>query len=337
MPRKMLMLRLEQMFPNFSRQKKESAYHLSMRQQHDDDSATMANRLFAMAKSAYYDAYVAEKKLAAARQQQKQLTLLIQLATGRLQYNEASPAGLYKARARLADLKALEVQLQSLSSQAGAVLSSLMNRHSPEPLRVDTESTVTHLRPPILGVDTAYMLTHRSDIMRTSDEIRSLQLNRQVLSAGAEPVFGLHWDNMRMDGGGYMYSLMASVSIPIAPWFSKGYRSKSRAIGYRIQAMRKMQENRALEAVGRVRKDWIKLQAARSDLRIFEREVIPAYAQTFRAYLNAYGENTAGIFETLAAWNELTAKKMDYWDKVSRLLHVRTLLETEMQLDKEGN
>src|SRR5699024_1743020 len=43
MPRKMLMMRLQQMFPNFSKQKKEKEYYQSFAAQNTDDRATMRN------------------------------------------------------------------------------------------------------------------------------------------------------------------------------------------------------------------------------------------------------------------------------------------------------
>ncbi len=100
---------------------------------------------------------------------------------------------------------------------------------------------------------------------------------------------------------------------------------------YEIQAMQKMRKNKALEALGAIRKDWLDLQAAHKDLQIFQTQVIPAYAKAFQANLNAFSENTGDIYETLMAWNDLTMKKMEYYDKLADLLNIRITLETEMQ------
>lgn len=331
--RKMLMLRLQQMFPNFSRQNKEREYYHSLRNQNKDDSSTMKNMLFARAKMAYYDAYIAAKKLAIIGKQEKQIELLLQIAEGRLPYGKANLPDVYKARAKLSDLRSMRVQLQSMTTQATAILSSLMDRPQALSFSIDTAAVIEHSDLAVLQIDSAYILANRSDVIHTSDEIHSLRLHKEVVNSQSKPTFGLDLDNMRMNTGGYMYSAMITMSIPIAPWFSKGYRAKAKAVDYRVQAMHKMQENQVQEAIGNIRKDWLKLEAAQKDVQIFRDEVMPAYAKTYQSYLNAFSENTGDIYETLMAWDELTMKEMQYWDKISDLLNVRVMLETEMQQD----
>jgi outer membrane protein TolC len=333
MPRKMLMLRLKQMFPNFNKQKKEQEYYQSFANQNEDDRATMQNMLFAKAKMAYYDAFIAEKKLTILHEQQKQLQLLIQIAEGRLAYGKARLPNIYKARAKLSDLQSMQVKLQSKTKQAVAILNSLMNRPLNAPLSIDTSIDLQQVN--ILQIDSTYIRTNRSDIAHTSDAIHTMKLKQKMAAQMAKPTFGITWDNMRMpafeNNGMYMFSAMAMISIPIAPWFSKGYKSKINAMDYQIQAMKKMREHQVLKALGNIQKDWLNLQSAKHELQIFKNEVIPAYAKTYQANLNAFSENTGDIYETLMAWNDLTMKKMEYYDKLGDLLNIRVMLETEIQ------
>jgi len=338
MPRKMLMLRLQQMFPNFSKQHKEQDYYRSFAAQNTDDRETMKNMLFAQAKMAYYDAYVSEKKLAIISEQEKQLQLLIQIAEGRLAYNKASLPNIYKARAELSDLQSMRIKISSKVDESAAIMNSLMNHQAEAPLQVDTSVDLQQQPAGILAIDSIYVKTHRSDIHRITDEIHSMDLKQQVASSTSKPVFGITWDNMRMpvisSGGNnsmYMFSAMAMVSIPIAPWFSKGYKSEVRSMNFQIQAMQKMQEDQVQQSLGNIRKDWLNLQSANKDLQIFQSEVIPAYVKTYQANLNAFSENTGDIYETLMAWSDLTMKRMEYYDKLSDLLNIRVILETEMQ------
>lgn len=336
--RKMLMLRLQQMFPNFSQQRKEQAFHRSYAQQYQDDRETMKNRLFAKAKLAYYDTYIAAKKIKVIGEQQKQLKLLIQIAEGRLAYGKARLANIYKARAKLSDLTSMKIKLQSMHDQAVAVLNSLMNLPIYASLQLDTTTAVMEQHADILQVDSSYIQKHRSDIQHIRDEIHSMRLKQEVVSAEKKPTFGLSFDNMRMpvrmegkNSSMYMYNVMAMVSIPIAPWFSKGYKAEARSIDDQIHAMQKMQDGQVHEVIGNIRKDWLRLQSARKDLNIFQSQVIPAYGKVFQSNLNAFSENTGDIYETLSAWDELTMKKLTYYDKLETLLNIQVMLETEMQ------
>jgi outer membrane protein TolC len=338
MPRKMLMLRLQQMFPNFSKQQKEQDYYQSFAAQNTDDRETMKNLLFARAKMAYYDAYVAEKKLAVISQQEKQIQLLIQIAEGRLAYNKASLPNIYKARAKFSDLQSMRIEISSKVGQTAAILNSLMNRPVEAPLQVDTSVNLLQQSVNILAIDSIYVRTQRSDIRRITDEIHSMNLKQQVASSMSKPVFGITWDNMRMPvstslgkKGMYMFNAMATISIPIAPWFSKGYKSKINAMDYQIQAMQKIKENQVLKALGNIHKNWLSLQSSKRDLQIFKNEVIPSYAKTYQANLNAFSENTGDIYETLMAWNDLTMKRMEYYNKLAGLLNIKVMLETEIQ------
>ncbi len=337
-PRRMLMLRLQQMFPNFSKQKKEAAYYQSFARQNQDDKATIQNMLFARAKMAYYDALIAEKKLVIIAEQSKQLQLLIQIAEGRLAYNKASLPNIYKAKAKLSDLGAMRIKTGSIIDQSVAIMNSLMDRPTGNALQIDTAEDPLQEQINILQVDTAYVQTHRTDILHTADEIHSIRLNQEVSSSQAKPQFGITWDNMRMPAGSptgnssmYMYNIMGMITIPIAPWFSKGYKSEVGSMDYQVAAMQKMQDNQVQQALGNIRKDWLSLQSARRELRIFQDEVIPSYAKTYQANLDAFSENTGDIYETLMAWDDLTMKKIEYYDKLSDLLSIRVMLETEMQ------
>jgi outer membrane protein TolC len=330
-PRKMLMLRFQQMLPNFTQQKKEKEYYRSFARQNQDDRATLQNMLFARAKMAYYDAFVAAKKLAVIGEQSRQLGLLIRIAEGRLAYNKASPPNIYKARAKLSDLESLRIKMSSVMDQSAAILNSLMGNPADASLRIDTSGNFEGGQVDILHIDAAYVQAHRTDITHVTDEIHSMELQREVSTAMAKPRFGITWDNMRMNSGMYMYDVMAMVTIPIAPWSSKGYKSQERSIDYEVEVMQKKQDDQVQQALGNIRKDWLNLEAAGKDLQIDQDEVIPSYAKTYQANLNAFSENTGDIYETLAAWDDLTMKKMEYYDKLSNLLDIRVMLETEIQ------
>lgn len=331
MPRKMLMVRLQQMFPNFGKQRKEKAYYESLSKLDTDDRATMKNRLLTKAKFAYYNAYVAEKRLAVIRRQEKQVQLLIDIFQGRLPYDRAKLPAIYKARARLSDLQSMEIQLQSATHQSAAVLNSLMNRSQEAAFIVDTTENFEQVSLTRPSIDSYYIMSNRSDMKHFSDEMHSLRLNKEAILQETRPVFGLTWDNMRMNGNRYMYSAMATLSVPIAPWFSKGYQAKANAIDYQIQALQKRKAGQLLQAIGNIHSDQLKLEAAERDLTIFKNEVIPAYEKTYKSYMIAFSENAGNLYETLDAWNDLTQKQLEYWDKVSKLLNIRVMLETELQ------
>lgn len=334
MPRKMVMLHLEQMFPDFSKQKNEQDYYQSFAQQNKDDRLTEENILFSKAKKAFYNALIAEKKLGVLKEQESQLQLLIKITEGRLQYNKASLPAIYKAKASLSDFDLQRLNLKSIISQEIIQLNTLMNNPPDLPITLDTSLNFEYEEINILPIDSLYIQNHRSDIVRFSDEIHTMKLEQKTTAQSSKPSFGISWDNMRMNNGMYMYDAMAMVSIPIVPWFSKGYKSKINAMDYQIQALQKMKEEQTISALGNIRKTWKILQTEKKELELIRDKIIPDYSNTFQAYLNAFSENNGNVFETLQAWNDLTAKKMEYLDKTGNMLDTQIMLETEIQKER---
>ncbi|MDE3212925.1 MAG: TolC family protein [Bacteroidota bacterium] len=330
-PRKMVMIRIQQMFPNLNEKRGEQAYYQSFTRQYLDEYHTMENNLFSRARDAYFEAWVAEKKLAIIDAQEKQIELLIQIAEGRLAYNKANPANIYKAKAALSDLRSRRINLNSLVLQASAEINGLMYRPVDAELQVDTTSQYVQNTYAILQADSLYLMKNRSDFRFITDQIQSLSLQQKVVASRSRPHFGITWDNMRMASGMYMYNIMAMVTIPIAPWSSRGYQTEVKSLGNEIRSMQDQLQDQVSQALGTVRRTWLRVSAARKDLEIYESEVIPAYEKAYQADLNAYGENMGDIYETLDAWNEVTQKKMDYYDKLDGLLHMQVQLQKELQ------
>lgn len=329
--RKMPMIRLQQMFPNFVRQKNQKTYYESFSQLNKDDKETMKNQLFFQAKNTFTEAYIAEKKLSVLEQQEKQIQLLLKIAEDRLQYSKAELPNIYKIRARLSDLKSQRIKIESAVGQSSAILNSLMNRPVGRPLEIDTLADPATNRINILSIDSGYIKNHRSDIDRISNEIETAKLQQKSILSQSKPTFGITWDNMRMAGGMYMYNIMAMMTIPIARWSAKGYKNDARSLDFEIQAKQKDFEDRVQQTLGAVRKQQLEIQTAKEDLNIFKTEVIPAYQKTLQANLDALGENQGNIYETLTAWEDLTMKEFEYYEKLSDLIKSEIGLQATIQ------
>lgn len=329
--RKMPMIRLQQMFPNFAHQKNQKAYYESFSQLNKNDRETMKNQLFFQAKNTFTEAYIAEKKLAVLDQQEKQIQLLLKIAEGRLQYGKADLPNIYKIRAKLSDLKSQRIKIESVVGQSSAILNSLMNRPVGQPLEIDTLADLAANRINILSIDSGYIQNHRSDIQRVSNEIETDKLQQKSILSQSKPTFGITLDNMRMAGGMYMYNVMAMVTIPIAPWSKKGYKNEVHSIDFEIQAKQKDFEDKVQQTLGVVHKQQLEIKTAEQDLNIFKTEIIPAYQKTLQANLDALGENQGNIYETLTAWEDLTMKEFEYYEKLSDLIKSKIELQATIQ------
>ena len=78
-----------------------------------------------------------------------------------------------------------------------------------------------------------------------------MQLNQQLQKFQAKPDFKIRFDHMQPLGNmPTVFTAMAMVSIPIAPWSSKMYKSEVKGMGYDIEAMKHSRETILIETRG---------------------------------------------------------------------------------------
>ncbi|POY35365.1 hypothetical protein C3K47_14975 [Solitalea longa] len=329
--RKMLMLNVDQMLPNFANQKAKAEYYQSFKNQNMNDYFTLKNKLFAEAKSAYFTELISTKRLSVLAEQGKMLELLIKIAEARLQYSQADLPTIYNARAKLGSLESMKIKEESMIRQARSTLNYLMSKPLTSDLQIDTSMSLSRYKEQITQYDTSFVLQNRSDIQRMTNEITSMRLNQKVAQTMSKPMFGVGFKNMRMADGTYMYSAMASMKLPLVPWSSKGYKSEVKAINYEIMAMEKERKNMVNETTSMIKNTMLDLQAQYKGLDIYEQRILPDYKKTFEVNLNAFGENKGDIFRTLMAWDDLLMKRMDYLNVLDQTYKMEVMYEEAIQ------
>ncbi|AFD07570.1 outer membrane protein [Solitalea canadensis DSM 3403] len=329
--RKMFMVNVDQMLPNFANQKAKSEYYKSFRNQNQNDYETLKNKLFAQAKAAYYTELISVKRLKVIEEQSKMLELLIKIAEARLQYSQSDLPTIYNAKAKISSLESMKIKEESMIKQSRSTLNYLMGRPLTDDFKVDTSLALNRYTEQISQYDTSFVMHNRSDIQRMSNDIASMRLNQKVAQTMAKPMFGFGFKNMRMQDGTYMYSAMASMKLPIVPWASKGYKSEVKAIDYEIKAMERERTNMVRETSSMIKNTMLDLQAQYREVDVYEKRILPDYKKTFDVNLNAFGENKGDIFRTLMAWDDLLMKRMDYLNVLDQTYKMEVMYEEAIQ------
>src|ERR1035437_8854008 len=105
-------------------------------------------------------------------------------------------------------------------------------------------------------------------------------------------------DPMMMDGLGqteYMYSLMASVTLPFMPWSSGRISSKEEQLQADISGLSMEKKNMQGEMIAQLNGALTKLESQREQSRLYETQVLPLYRQAFEAQLSEYKNNRLSI------------------------------------------
>jgi outer membrane protein TolC len=128
------------------------------------------------------------------------------------------------------------------------------------------------------------------------------------------------------------YTIEGMVSIPIAPWSSKMYKSNVRGMNLQIDAMKRGREAILNEAQGMVASMAWEIQTARKQLDNFEQKIIPALEKNYEALMLAYQENREELPFVIDAYEALLMSQTQYLDTMRR--YYRMIVEYEKQLEK---
>lgn len=326
------MLSVEQAIPNPARLNAREAWYGSRASVEEDRLLASYNELRAAAKKAYYQWAVLAKKQAVLLEMERIMQTMKKLAEIRYPYAQATLGNIYKAEGRLYEVQNMLLMLEGEIEMQNIQLNTLMNLPPGTDYRIDTAAIA---EPEIiLPADTTGLAARRSDIRAMEGSIRSMELNRAFMGTEAKPDFRLRFDHMSSYSGmmPQQFTLMAMVSIPIAPWASRGYRSQVQGMGYEIQAMEEEREAMLTEAAGMLVQMQTELRSLSLQLQNYQERIIPALQKNFRTVMLAYEENKEELPVLIDAWESLNSAQLSHLDQLQKFY--TTLAEYEKVFER---
>lgn len=323
-----LMFSVEQMIPSGAKLNAKKNYISSLASIQQNNADWTKNILRNNAKLLYYQRYVAEKKMRTVKENLQLLNLFIATAEERYKYNQSDLSTIYKAQAKITDLKNMQSMLLSQIAESNIGLNILMNRDINTSFNIDTNIVLKNYET-FPFVDTSSV--KRSDILSIKNSIVSMTLNQKYMSSFRKPDFGFKAQHMQMFGMPNQFSVMGMVTIPIVPWSSKMYKSEVKSMGFEIEAMLKEKETMQLMAVKMSSEKITMLRFEKEQLNYYESEIIPSYQKNLETSLLAYKQNTGSFFILLDAWDMTLMKQMEYLNKLNSVLKLQAEYEFETE------
>jgi hypothetical protein len=319
---------IEQMIPNQSKLNAKKEYLNSLTEIERSKSEWTKNELSREAKILYYHRYVTEKKQSIITESEEILNLLLTTAEAKFSNNQSQLQTIYKAKARLAELKNMQYMLLGIIAESNIGLNILMVSDVTTVFKIDS---LIEPKKNILTPNDTSTISKRSDIVAMSKYIQSMQLEQQVMKIGNRPDFGMRAEHMQMFGMPNQWSVMGMMTIPIVPWASKMYSSETKSIGFQIQSMELEKQTIKLMANRMLSEKYTMLNYETKQYENYMKEIIPAFENNLQANLLAYKQNTGDFFVLLDAWEMVLMKKMEMIDKLFNILK----LEAEYEYEKE--
>lgn len=325
-----IMLQLEQDIPNPSKLNAQKRYIASKGDVELAGRGIAMNTFKAQAKSLYYNWIVATQRIQVLRENDKIMQMMKKIEQIRYPYNQSQLSGVFRAGAKIEENQNMIRMQEGEIAKARAWLNSLMNLPGNQPLQIDSAYVPRFI--PEATLDTASLAAQRKDIVQMEQNIRSMKLGIGAMQAQARPDFKLRFDHMSPLGGMMpkAYSVMGMISIPIAPWASKMYKSEVKAMDYEIKAMEKQRSGMLQESQGMLYGMQYEIQSMQKRLAAMEDKIVPALKRTLDADFANYQENKLQINAVIGSWEALTMMQANVLDEKMKLYQMIVDYEKEL-------
>lgn len=325
-----LMLQLEQDIPNPA---KLNAKKRSIASQGNVERANRditGNDFKAQAKRLYFNWLVAKQRIAVLQENEKIMMTMKKIEEVRYPYNQSQLSGVYKATAKIEDNHNMIRMQEGTIAKARSWLNSLMNAPGNQAFEID--ATFQPVFELAASYDTASIAAARKDVFKMEESIRSMELDIQSMKQEKKPDFKVKFDHMYpLDGMmPQAFSAMGMISIPIAPWSSKMYKSGIKAMQYNIQAMQTERAAMLQETQGMLYGMQFEIQSMQKRVAAMEEKIIPALRQTLDANFLNYQENKLALSNVIDSWEALTMMQSSVLDEKLKLYEM--IVDYEKQL-----
>jgi outer membrane protein, heavy metal efflux system len=327
-----VMVSIEQNIPNPAKQAATERYYSSRAAVEELGRVRQFNALRAQAKSAYYQGLVAEEKRKILRESESIVQLMLKLANIRYPYNQGSLGSIYKTEGRLHEIQNMLLMTEGEAEQSRHTLRAIMNLPADAPILVDTTTVVRFDRNAFVA-DTASLRTQRSDVRQLDKTIAMMRLNQELQKYQAKPEFRFRFDHMQPLGNGMptQFTAMAMVSIPVAPWASKMYKSETKGMTHDIEAMKRGQDAIVLETRGMLAGMAAQLARMEQQLENYKTRIIPALRKNYQAVMLAYEENREALPVVVDGWEAMNMAQLDYAEKLGEYYQMIVQYEKEVE------
>jgi cobalt-zinc-cadmium efflux system outer membrane protein len=314
-----VMVQLEQDIPNVAKLNANKRYVESKGKVENETRGITLNEYKAQARRLYFGWLVAAQKINVLKHNEKIMQTMKKIEEIRYPYNQSKLGSVYKTAAKLEENSNMIRMQEGDIARSRAWLNSLMNVEGNTSFVIDT--TYQPVFVPAAAIDTTSLAMARNDIKKMDYSIQSMQLNIEAMKKQARPDFKLRFDHMspltKMMPNAY--SVMGMVSIPIAPWSAKMYKSEVKGMEYEILAMGKEKAAMLQETQGMLYGMQFEIQSMQKRIEAMEDKIIPSLQKILDVNFLSYRENKMELPEVIDSWEALTMMQTNVLEEKLKL------------------
>ena len=128
------------------------------------------------------------------------------------------------------------------------------------------------------------------------------------------------------------FMLLGMVTIPIAPWSSKMYKSNIKGMGSQIESMKRERESILNEVQGMTAGMVNEINTLNQQVSNYEKRIIPVLRKNYETLMLAYEENREELPIVIDAYETLIMAQTQYLDTLRR--YYEMIVNYEKLLEK---
>jgi len=111
----------------------------------------------------------------------------------------------------------------------------------------------------------------------------------------------------------YMYSLMASINLPFAPWSINKYKAKEEEIIAGISSIEYEKTDMRREMDSQLKAALVKYNTAVDLTKLYNDKVIPLYSKAAESQVSAYQNSRTGVTTVIDSYRMLLMQQMNFY------------------------
>ena len=316
----------QQMLPNKKKQNADAAYMQAMSSVEKEKKNASLNELVNNARQLYYEWVIQEKKLVILAQNEKLLDFMIKNAEIRYKNGLEKISAYYKAKAALGNVQNMRLMSSNDIREKRIRLNALMGRNAMINFNIDTSFQLKDYGTVIF--DSTLFYGNRSDLKSLDREIDLAGLKQETERQSLKPQFGIRYEHMFGFGGLPMqFTAMGMLKLPLARWSAKMNKANIESLKWKAEALQSQKQMMLNEYSGMAYSMRNELELKKSQLKLYENNIIPALRNNYKTMQLGYEQNTEELFMLYDAWETLYMTQLQYTDLLLQALQTQVALE----------
>lgn len=276
------------------------------------ETETETDRLTLEVRSLYYELYMHQKKREINAENRKVMEKFVSVARTQYEAGMGKMEDILRAQTELSRLRSEDVILSRKYRGMEAMLNATLDRPPGTPLGSIPDPDDPAL--PLPGVDTleSLALGLRPELKGMAEDVRMNQWESKAANRGIYPDFMMEGKWMTMEGPDE-WSVMAGVSVPLAPWSYAGYRGAKESARRRLREMEEREKAMKNMVRAEIHRAAADVEAARERFELALGAMVPQAEQTLRATESSYRAGKTEFLMLLDAYRMLFMAREDLY------------------------